>query len=178
MLELKFDKATYYDERSERFLNVEPTVVELEHSLFSVSKWESKWETPFISDEPKTTEQTVDYIRQMLVSGELPEPLDQVLLSEHISQVSNYINSKQTATWFNERKATNAREIVTSEIIYYWMVTLNIPFECDRWHFNKLMTLIQVCNDKNNPKKMSRSDAARRQRELNEARRKKFGTSG
>jgi len=157
-------------------------VVTLEHSLYAISKWEANWGIPFITSDPKngekTGDQAIDYIRCMVVSGEFPEPLEYSLTSDQLTKISNYISTKNSATVITNPETSPSREIITSELIYYWMTVLNIPFECDRWNFNRLMMLIQVANAKNNPKKMSKKDALAKQREINEQRRAQHGTSG
>lgn len=179
MLELTTEKRSLFNEESNEFVEF-PGGERLmfEHSLYSISKWESKWEIPFLRKEEKTNEQTIDYVRCMVVSGEIPEPLELALTPEQLTAISNYINAKMTATVVALMDSRKNSEVVTSELVYYWMVALNIPMECEHWHFNRLMMLIQVANAKNNPKKMGRQEALQKQRELNELRRAKYGTSG
>lgn len=168
-----------FDETTNEFTYAKGTTIELEHSLVSLSKWESKWEIPFLSEAPKTTEQTVDYVRCMLITPDVPPEVLSRLRPEDYETINDHITAKMTATWFNGQEAKNSREVITAEIIYYWMTALTIPFECQYWHFNRLMTLIKVANQKNSPpKKMSRNDAAQRQRELNAKRRAQSGSSG
>lgn len=180
MLRIVIPLSEVYDERANEFATVEGLTLDLEHSLVSLSKWESKWEIPYLGDKPKTNEQTVDYIGMMVIGD--PPSLEALtrLTEKSFSQISEYINAKQTATWFNERFVPRGnREVVTAEIIYYWMITLGIPFECQYWHLNRLMTLIKVCNYKNAPKKrMGRGEALAQQRDLNQLRRQQMGTTG
>lgn len=179
MLELTTVKRSLFDEDTNQFIEFEGgSTAKLEHSLRAISKWESKWEISFFLREEKTIEQTVDYIRCMIVSGSLPEPLEYALTDEQLRNISSYINAKMTATVIYNADTRNSKETITSELVYYWMTVLNIPFECDQWHFQRLMTLIQVANVKNNPKKMDKKDALARQRELNEQRRAQYNTSG
>jgi hypothetical protein len=168
-----------YDEESGEFVDLETYVVDLEHSLLSMSKWESKWEKVFL-DGTKTEEQTLDYIRMMVLGPEIDEKAFSCLTAENIKQIDEYINAKMTATTFPENKQPpKKQEIVTAEIIYYWMFSLGIPLELENWHLTRLLTLIRVFNAKNAPKeKVSKADAARQRRELNEQRRKQLGTSG
>jgi hypothetical protein len=170
-----------FDEASGQFLpSTDGVVVHLEHSLVSLSKWECKWELPFLSTDDKTLEQTIDYIRMMIVGGELPPEVFQRITSDNINTINAYINSKQTATWFdNERKQTGPKEIITSELIYYWMIAHNIPVEFETWHLSRLLTLIKVCNIKNAPPdKVSPAEAARNRQALNAERKKLLGTTG
>jgi len=169
-----------WDEINEEFKQAEEFTLELEHSLLSVSKWESKFKKPFLTDEQKTSEETMYYIEAMITS--LNHPIDTVLrLSrENITQINNYVESTQSATTFGQMPETKGRgEVITSELIYYWMVAFNIPFECESWHLNRLFALVRICNIKNSkPKKMSRNEIASRNRELNALRRERYGTSG
>ena len=145
-----------------------------------MSKWESKFEKPFLANTEKTVDEIMDYIRFMIITPDVSPNIVQNFSQENFEQVNAYINSKQSATTINqESDRRGPRETITSELIYYWMVQFNIPFECENWHLNRLFSLIQICNVKQSkPKKMSRNDIARRNRELNEQRRAQLGTSG
>lgn len=170
-----------FNEETNEFVDIETFVLDLEHSLVSLSKWESKYEKPFLGNDEKTSEQTLDYIRMMILTPDVPEKIVQCLSSENLKAIDEYINSKQTATWFSEPKEEpkKAKETITSEIIYYWMVALDIPVEFELWHLNKLFTLIRVCNIKNAPKeKMSKADQLAQQRALNIQRRQQMGSRG
>jgi len=167
-----------FNEATNEFVAAESETVELEHSLVSLSKWESKWELPFLSNEKKTDEQVLDYVK-MMSSAPLSEELLSKFTPEIYSAINNYINSKMTATWINDHQEAKSTEIVTSELIYYWMIALGIPFECQHWHLNRLLMLIKVCNLKNAPpKKMSRAEMQQRNRDLNAQRRAELGTKG
>jgi hypothetical protein len=153
--------------------------IELEHSLVSVSKWEAITEKPFLSNGVKTDEDVLLYIRCMCRSPISNEKFVEALTAEDLSNINNYINAKQTATWFSEDRNPRSREVVTSELIYYWMIAMGIPFECQHWHLNRLLTLIRVCSVKNTPPKpKSRAEMANQQRALNAERRARLGTSG
>lgn len=169
-----------YDEKREEFVPAKTQTLQLEHSLVSISKWESKWCKSFLSKNNKTDEEIVDYIKCMTLTQNVnPEVYDH-LTQDNIQRIRDYIDSPMTATVFSEDKTSkNNREVVTSELIYYWMISLNIPFECQKWHLNRLLTLIRVCNIKNSPpKKRSRRDIMSRNAELNAARRKQLNTRG
>ena len=171
-----------YDESQNLFHTVEAKTLKLEHSLVSISKWESKWHKPFAVKEKRTAEETLDYIKCMVLDDDVS--LDDlkciIRFPEIIESINNYIDDPMTATTFSSINGGKPnREIITSEIVYYWMVANNIPFECQYWHLNKLLTLIKVCNIKNSPpKKMSQSQVAAQYKAINEARRKKWNTRG
>lgn len=180
MLKVVVPESEYYDEARQQFLMYPEQTLELEHSLLSVSKWESKWEKPFLGDATKTDEETLDYVACMCITpGVSPEVFLRIPPSV-LNDISTYVGAKMTATWFaEEKKGSASREVITSELVYYWMVALAIPFECENWHFNRLLTLIRVCNVKNAPsKKMSKQELLARNRSLNQARRQAQNTTG
>lgn len=171
-----------FDENTNEFVYTtigKEETLQLEHSLLSLSKWESKWCKPFLSSE-KTDEEILDYIRLMTINRNVSHDVYDRLTERNVEDIKNYINAPMTATTFSEDKTGKAsKEIITAEIIYYWMVALNIPFECEKWHLNKLITLVRVCNIKNAPpKKKGKRDTAKRYAELNAARRKQLNTRG
>lgn len=169
-----------WDEEKEEFVSAKMVTLQLEHSLISLAKWESKWCKPFLSTVEKTDEETLDYIKCMTLNPHVSPDVYTHLTSANLHQINNYINAPMTATTFSEDKTRkNGREIVTAEIIYYWMIALNIPPEYQKWHLNKLMTLIRVCNIKNSPsKKMSKRDVMSRNAKLNAARKRQLNTKG
>ena len=179
MLIINVTLAEDFNEETSEFQVSKSYKLRLEHSLVSLSKWESFYEKPFLNDVNKTSEETVFYIKCMSLDEETPPEVFANLSESDVSEINKYIASKNTATWFSEEKSRDSKEVVTSEIIYHWLIAFNIPFEVQHWHLNRLLTLIQVCNRKNAPqKKMGRSELLKRQRELNAARRAKYGTSG
>lgn len=184
MLEIQVPDGEYYDEIKNEFVTVPGGKLVLEHSLIALSKWESKWHKPFLSDISKTEEEMLDYVRCMAVTPHPNPNWFYMLSSENIEAINKYIEDPMTATTFNEqRQEGQARRkggsIVTSEILYYNMIALGIPFECQKWHINRLQTLIRVCSIKSQPdKKMSGKALAKRNRSLNAARKAKYHTKG
>lgn len=165
----------YWDEKNEVFVDAKTTKLQLEHSLVSISKWEQKWHKPFLSKKEKTYDEIIDYIKDMTLTQNVKPEVYNCLSTENIKEIDEYINDPMTATTFsNAKQQKGNRETVTSELIYYWMIQLNIPFECRKWHLNTLLTLIEVCNVKNSPpKKMSKKDLYRHHAAVNAARRPK-----
>lgn len=181
MLTITIPGAELFNEKTFEFVYTKPTTITLEHSLVSISKWESKWHKPFISKELKTKQETIDYIKCMTITQNVDPNAYFGINDTIINQVNKYIDDPMTATWFSEDKNSKKNtEVITSELIYYWMIALNIPFECQRWHLNRLLTLIRVCSIKSNPnkKKMSKNEIFKNNRALNEARKKALGTTG
>ena len=181
MLRVTITDGEIFDESTNTFEEPVLAVLELEHSLVSLSKWESFWEKPFLSKDDKTDEETFSYI-QMMALGDTPSmDLLAKLSPKNVSEINDYIVSKMTATWFSDidGKGKSSGQIITAEVVYSWMIALNIPFECQHWHFNRLLTLIRVCDKQNSPpKKMSAAEIARRNRELNARRKAQLGTRG
>lgn len=169
-----------WDEKKQEFVEPKVKTIQLEHSLVSISKWEAKWHKAFLSKREKTYEETLDYIKFMTITPHVDPDTYNHLTVENINEINNYIGDPMTATVFSEdNSGRNNREVVTSELIYYWMIALNIPFECQKWHLNRLLALIRVCNIKNTPpKKRSKSEIMSRNAALNAARRKQLGTKG
>lgn len=180
MLRITIPATELWDEQKEEFVYTKEQTLQLEHSLVSLSKWESKWHKSFIATRNKTLEEILDYIRCMTVTQNVSDDVYSRLTEANIEEVYAYINNPMTATTFSgETRKRGKREIITSELIYYWMIAQNIPFECQKWHLNRLLTLIRVCNVKNEPpKKGKNNDIMRRYAELNAANRKKFNSKG
>lgn len=181
MLSINIDQVELFNEQTNEFFYLKPIVLKLEHSLISISKWEAKWHKPF-ADSQKTDAEMRDYIRCMTLNGDLHPAYYSKLSREDIIEIENYINDEMTATTFHiygqQKSRVPSKKRITSELIYYWMITLNIPFECEKWHLNRLLTLIRVCNVENSPKKMSKKDIYAYNRAVNAANRKKFNSKG
>ena len=180
MLTLKIGDSEFFDEKTEQFVTVKGTTLELEHSLVSISKWEAKWKKPFLSHEPKTHEETMDYIRFMTKTQNVNPKIYDRITAEQIMEIDRYINDPMTATKINKAEGKGgSAKVLTSEEIYYYMVAYQIPSEYQKWHFNRLMMLIRVCEEQNKPKKkMRKGDIARQRRSLNAARRARLGSKG
>jgi hypothetical protein len=180
MLKLIVPGDEYFDESTSTFETVGDFELELEHSLISLSKWESRFQKPFLSTGEKTPFEILAYVEAMILTPIYPDDIFVRFNQQNIDRINGYIESKESATTFGTMPEHKGRgETVTSELIYYWMVAFNIPFECERWHLNRLFALIRICNIKNSkPKKMSRSEIAMRNRELNAQRKAQYNTTG
>ena len=182
MLQITIPERELWDAKAGEFLHLKEQRLQLEHSLVSVSKWEEKWHKPFLDSKSKTDEETADYVRCMTLTQNVDPETYKYLDTASVKKITEYVNDPMTATWFSEDKTAKKgpnREIVTSELIYYWMIELNIPVEFQKWHLNRLITLIKVCNVKKSPpKKMSKRELMARNRELNERRKREANTRG
>ena len=189
MLEIHVDPPEYFNDSTKEFVKspIKPTTLQLEHSLISISKWESKWHKPFLQNSDHLNrDEILDYIKCMTISpGNVKDEIYFCLSQKNINDIIAYIEDPMTATWFAEEKnKPKSREIITSELIYYWMVALQIPFECQKWHIKRLLTLIRICNAKNeestskNKNKMSKRDLMSRNAALNAQRRARLNSKG
>lgn len=180
MLQITVPGIELYDEKNNCFIYLEERTLQLEHSLVSLSKWEAKWHKPFISKTQKTEEEIRDYVKCMTITQNVDPGVYDRLTPNNYDEIERYINAPMTATTFKEgRSGKKGGGMVTNEIIYYWMVSLNIPKDCEKWHLNRLLTLVRVCNEKNAPsKKMSRSEIMRNNAAMNAARRQQLNSKG
>lgn len=168
-----------FDNQGQTFIEPKKFLLALRHSLVSLSKWESFYEKPFLNSKEKTSEETLHYIKDMAVTPDVPPEVFESLTDENIQTITAYITRKMTATTVYEANSAPARDVITAELIYYWMISLGIPFECQYWHLERLLMLIRVCNLKNSPpKKLSHSELMARNRALNEQRRNQLNTKG
>lgn len=179
MLVLDIPGSEFFDDEKEEFIETKPVSLRLEHSLVSVSKWEAEWKVPFLSAKELTREQTIDYIRFMTINQNVDPLVYTLLNNDHVRKVNEYISDNRTATTFSNVNTPPNRQVVTSELIYFWMAQYNIPFECQKWHLSRLMTLIRIASIKNAPeKKMSQRAIMSQNKSLNAARRKAMHTKG
>lgn len=179
MLKLIVPPGELYDEAKGEFIYTKETVLQLEHSLLSLSNWEQKWHKPFMGKTEKTDEEVLDYVRCMTITQNVDPNVYLVLTEQNFKDINDYILDPRTATTINDQSGKKNREIITNEIIYYWMTELNIPPEYAKWHLNHLLTLIEVASIKKQPpKKMSKKDILNRNRNLNALRKKQLGTTG
>lgn len=183
MLTITVPAKEYYDEEANQFVEFNGGELHLEHSLVSLSKWESKWHKSFMDppeNDPITPEEMADYIHCMdLDQTSESQKLCDRLGVDQLRRINDYINDPMTATWFSDSDQRRGRQVITAEIVYCWMVMLHIPFECENWHLNRLLTLIRVCSEKMQPKKkMSKRAQYQQQRDLNAQRKAKYGTNG
>lgn len=179
MLTITVPGVEYWDEQQEEFVVSPPTVLDLEHSLASLSKWEEIFEKPFLSTTDRTDEETLGYVACMTLNAEVPPDVYSRLSEANVMEITRYMNQKMTATWFAETKNSPTGEVLTAELIQYWMISAGIPLEWEHRHLNKLFTLLRVFGAKNGPqKKMTQEEAARRQAEINRQRREMYESAG
>lgn len=183
MLKLVIQEVELYDELNNEFIKTKRQTLQLEHSLVALSRWESKWKKSFIGNEKITNEEFMDYVRCMTITQNVNPNVYRAITEELKNEIKRYMNDPMSATTIaNVRKASGFKETITSELIYYWMVSFRIPFECQKWHLNRLLTLIQICGEKNTPPKerarQSHRDILNRNRLLNEQRRAAINTRG
>lgn len=188
MLEITIPEQHYelFDEEKNEFLppvDIKETKIQIEHSLISIKKWEQKWHVPFLNKADKTYDELTDYIRCMTLTHGVDPEVYKWIPKDVLEEVVEYIKDPMTATWFNESNLVgvqkNSNEVVTAEIIYYWMITLSIPVEFQKWHLNQLLTLIKVVNAKNSkPQKKDKRTAAKERAAINAARRAKYNSKG
>lgn len=183
MLRITLGPEELFNEDTQEFVKTKPLSIRLEHSLVSISKWESIWEKPFLSFDDKVgkSEEEIRSYIQCMVIGEIPDYALDILFYRYGRDIENYIESPNTATTIrktNRKSGGKSGSVITSELIYYWMVAFNIPFETQRWHLNRLLTLIDICNIKNSDNKMPRKQAMAQQRSLNAQRRAAMKSRG
>jgi len=179
MLKLEIPAIETFDDSDGTFSYIKGITLSLEHSLVSVSKWESKWCVPFLSKSEKTELEVIDYIKCMTLTQNVDERVYTSLTQSNFDAITKYIDAPMTATTITQSTRKTNREIVTSELIYYWMVALNVPFECQKWHLNRLLMLINICSIKQEkPKKLSRKALSQRNSAINAKRRAELGSSG
>ena len=181
MLQLTVKGGQVYDEATNKVITIKGQTIQLEHSLVSVSKWEQKWKKPFLNNNQMTVEMSIDYVRCMTLTQNVNPDIYNYLTPDDLQVVRDYIDDPMTATWFKNQNRRPNRDVITSEIIYYWMITFGIPLDpCQKWHLNRLLTLVRVCDEKSNPgrKKMSKKAAAMQYRDLNAMRRARLGSRG
>ena len=180
MLYLTIASGELFDERTDTFITTKERTIKLEHSLISISKWESKWHETFLKKNKKTNEQVLDYIRCMTIGGNVEPEIYLAISEPNLEIINKYIEDPMSATFFNSEPGGSSGEPLTSELIYYWMSAFQIPFEpCEMWHLNRLLNLIKIANLKNQPKKKKNSkDLAAQRYAINEKRRQQLGTTG
>lgn len=180
MLQITIPDSEFYDEEKQEFKYIKGKTLTLEYSLVSISKWESKWKVPFVESKNRTVEEMQDFIRCMTITQNVDPMLYKSIDITTINKVIDYMDDPMTATTFsNNGQQSKKKEIITSELVYYWMTALQIPFECQKWNFNRLMVLIRIASEKNAPpKKMSKSEITRQNKALNAQRRAKYKTRG
>lgn len=180
MLDVIVPGRILFNEATEEFVETKDTHLKLEHSLMSLSKWESKWHKPFLGKEERTEEELLDYIRCMTIMQNVDQNVYLGLSQKNIIDIKEYMEDPMTATWFNDKNNPKTKQrVVTAELIYYWMFTFGIPLDCEKWHLNRLLTLIRVCNVESAPKKkMKAGDIMKQNRSLNEARKRMMNSRG
>ena len=179
MLTITIPSYELFNDVTQEFISEDERVIQLEHSLLSISEWESRWNKPFLSNMEKTSNEIIDYVRCMTLTEGVPETAYLYINSEQYKLINDYIAAPMTATTISEPPGKASKEIMTSELLYYYMIAANIPFECERWHLNRLLTLIRICSIKSQPeKKRPINEVMKSNAALNAARKKQFNTKG
>lgn len=180
MLTVHVPAQEFYNEATGEFENVAACTLQLEHSLISLSKWEAKWKKPFIDQEGLTRAEILDYIRCMTINQNVDPKVYAAMSAADFERIKNYIADPATATKVYDRRPgkTGRREIITSEVIYWQMIYLGIPFECEKWHLNRLLMLIKVCSIKGTNNPMSEAALFAQNKQLNAARRAAMNSKG
>ena len=183
MLNLKIPEISeLWDEKTQQFYSVHAQTIQLEHSLIAISKWEAKWHRPFLDDlrwKKITPDQLMDYIKCMTVTHNVDDIVFRSLQAPQLQEIIDYINDPATATTFSNSDSVPNFEIITSEVIYWEMIALGIWKECEKWNINRLVTLIQVCNNKNKKgQAMPTNKIHSQNRMVNEMRKAKYHTRG
>ena len=179
MLTITIPSYELFNDVTQEFISEDERVIQLEHSLLSISEWESRWNKPFLSNMEKTANEIIDYVRCMTLTEGVPETAYLYIDNEQYKLINDYIAAPMTATTISEPPGKVSREIMTSELLYYYMIAANIPFECERWHLNRLLTLIRICSIKSQPeKKRPINEVMKSNAALNAARKKQFNTKG
>lgn len=180
MLRITVTGSEFYDEVNEQFVTYDDFDLDFEHSLVSLSKWESIWEKPYLSKDVKSTEEVFSYVECMILTPNFPPDAVTKLGQSNFDELGKYIDSKATATWFGDSsESPRSREVITAELIYYWLIALEIPIEVETWHLGRALALIKVCNAKNaKPKKTSPHQAAAERSRINDQRKAQMGTTG
>lgn len=175
---LTINSKEFYNDNTKEFVNLEEKTIELEHNLISLSKWESKHHKPFLDNEQLTESEMLDYIKCMCIE-DVDELYLTTLSAENVNKLKEYINDPMTATKFYSNSSRRSKEPVTSELIYYWMIAQNIPVQFEKWHLNRLLTLIRLCGSKQEPhRKMSQSEIMRQNARINAQRRARLHSKG
>ena len=179
MLTITIPSYELFNDVTQEFISEDERVIQLEHSLLSISEWESRWNKPFLSNMEKTSNEIIDYVRCMTLTEGVPETAYLYIDNEQYKLINDYIAAPMTATTISEPPGKVSREIMTPELLYYYMIAANIPFECERWHLNRLLTLIRICSIKSQPeKKRPINEVMKSNAALNAARKKQFNTKG
>lgn len=190
MLSIVVPPVELWDEVKQEFTNFTGAKLILEHSLIAISKWEAKYKKPYLSKEKKTSEEFRYYVKCMTITPNIPDLAYRCLTPGNLKEIQVYIDSPMSATTFHEDKNhPHSNEKITSELVYYWMVANQIPFECEKWHFNRLMNLIKICGIKNQEsqkrqkgargsRKMASSSHLASMSALNAQRKAALGTKG
>lgn len=179
MLKIRVPDGEFFNNHLQEFRTVKGQTIQLEHSLISLSRWESKWKKPFLDGKEKTRDESIDYIRCMSLTKGVDPLLYASIPGALLNKIFEYVYSQRTATTFKNTRGGGSKEVVTSELIYFWMIYHGVPIECEKWHLSRLLALIRICDIKQGPQqKMSRNDIFSQNRSLNAARKRNLRTSG
>ena len=152
VLDLYIPGKEFWNSELQEFIYTKDITLHLKHSLVSLTRWEQHYKRRFLDNGPKNEEEYRFYIQCMTLNKDVDPLVYTVLQEDDIKKVTDYLHDSMTATTLPKQNNNRSNsEKLSSELIYYYMTALNIPFECEKWFLNNLIILISIASIKNNP---------------------------